>query len=84
MKSSTIQKRITYWEGILEKLMEAYEALVTGGVKSYTIDGRSLTRFDLETLRDEISEAEAKIDALQSELDGQRPRKAFGIIPAEW
>ena len=37
----------------LEKLMAAYEALVTGGVKSYMIDDRQLTRFDLPVLKKE-------------------------------
>lgn len=84
MKPETIQKRITFWEGVLEKLMAAYEAIAVSGVKSYTIDDRQLTKLDLPALRKEIEEAEAKIDALTNELNGQRPRKAFGIIPSDW
>ena len=84
MKKETIQKRLKYWENILEALMKAYEALISGGVKSYMIDDRQLTRFDLPVLKDEIEEAEQKIDALTAQLNGLQPRKAFGIVPRDW
>lgn len=84
MKAATIQKRIKFWEGTLEKLMAAYEALAAGGIKSYMIDDRQVTKIDLPVLRREIEEAEAKIETLTNELNGQRPRKAFGIIPSDW
>lgn len=84
MKAETIQKRLKFWENTLEKLMTAYEALIAGGVKSYMIDDRQLTRFDLPVLKKEIEDAEAKIEALTAELNGQRPRKAFGVIPVDW
>lgn len=84
MKTETIQKRLTFWENTLETLMKAYEALVSGGVKSYMIDDRQLTRFDLPVLKDEIEDAEKKIDALTAQLNGQSPRRAFGIVPMDW
>lgn len=84
MTTATIKRRLTFWEGTLEKLMAAYEALVDGGVKSYMIDDRQLTRFDLPVLEEQISEAEKRIDDLTAQLNGQRPRKAFGIVPMDW
>lgn len=84
MKTETIKRRLDFWESTLAKLMDAYEQLVSGGVKSYSIDDRQLTKFDLPALRREIEEAEKKIDALNAELSGSRPRKAFGIVPADW
>lgn len=85
MASRTIiQKRLTFWEDMHEKLQTAYLALVEGGVKSYTIDDRQLTRFDLSTLLKEIEEAERRIDELTAALKGTRPRKAFGVIPRDW
>lgn len=48
------------------------------------IDDRQLTRFDLPVLKNEIEDAEKKIDALTAQLNGQRPRKAFGIVPMDW
>lgn len=76
--------RLNFWRSTYEKLTAAYIALVDGRVKSYTIDDRQLTRFDLDTLRDEIEEAEKKIDELTALLNGRRPRKAFGVIPRDW
>ena len=84
MASKTIiKKRLEFWEAAYEKMQTAYLALVEGGVKSYTINDRSLSRFDLPELLKEIEEAEMKIDELTALLNGKRPRKAFGIIPRD-
>lgn len=79
-----IRKRLAYWEGVYEKLQAAYLALVEGGVKSYTIDDRSVTKFDIPNLLQQMEEIEKKIDELTAALEGKRPRKAFGIIPRDW
>ena len=42
-----------YYSKLIDKLTAAKLALVEGGVKSYTIDNRSLTRFDIDTLSSE-------------------------------
>ena len=55
-----------------------------GGGKSYVIDDRELTRFDLPDLKDEIEDAEKKVDELLAELNGRKPRKVFGIVPRDW
>lgn len=79
-----IRERLTYWEGVYEKLQTAYLALVEGGVKSYTIEDRSVTKFDAPNLLKEMEQIEQKIDELTAALEGKRPRKAFGIIPRDW
>lgn len=79
-----IRARLEFWKSALSKLRTAYLALIDGGVKSYTIDDRELTRFDLPALKKEIKEAEAKVDELSSLASGKRPRKAFGIVPRDW
>lgn len=79
-----VRARLTFWKSALEKLQAAYLALVDGRVKSYTIDDRQLTRFDLPSLKDEITEAEKKVDELTALLNGRKPRKAFGVIPRDW
>lgn len=84
MKETTIRKRLEYWESMLDKLMKAYEELISGGVKSYMIDDRQLTKFDLPELKREIESAEAKVDALTAQLSGGGSRKAFGIVPMDW
>ena len=85
MASKTIlEKRLTFRTKALEKLYDAYTALVDGGVQSYMIDDRQLTRFDLPALSEEIKTMESEIDALEAELAGRKRRKAFGVIPRDW
>ena len=84
MNRATIQERLTYWRAQLSRLMDAYVKLVEGGVKSYQIDDRSLTRFDLPSLKKAIEDAEEKVDEYEALLEGGRPRKAFGVIPRDW
>ena len=76
--------RLQFWQDALVKLRAAYLALVDGGVQSYTIDDRSLTRFDLPALLKEIEEAEKKVDELTALTNGRKARKAFGIVPRNW
>jgi len=53
-------------------------------VQRYRIDDRSLTKFDLPKLLEEIRRAEEIIDSLEALLEGKKPRKAFGVIPRDW
>ncbi len=85
MASKTIIKeRLSYWQGVYEKLQDAYVKLIEGGVKSYTIDDRTLTRFDIPDLLKQMEKIEEKIDELSAALEDKQPRKAFGIIPRDW
>ncbi len=76
--------RLQFWQDALVKMRAAYLALVDGGVQSYTIDDRSLTRFDLPSLLKEIQDAEKKVDELTALVSGRKSRKAFGIVPRNW
>ncbi len=84
MTKETLEKYLEKWRSQLDRLMDAYIALAEGGVKSYKIDDRELTRFDIPTLRKAIDEAEKKIAALEAELEGQKPRRAFAVLPRDW
>ena len=84
MDRETIIERLNYWKETLTKLMDAYVALIDGGVKSYSIDDRELTKFDLPSLEKRISNAEEKVDQYEALLTGKRPRKAFGVVPRDW
>lgn len=79
-----LRARLDFHKELLKNLREAYLALLNGGVKSYTIGQRSLTRFDISALKDEITEEEKKVDELTALLAGKKPRKAFGIVPRDW
>ena len=79
-----IEKRLVWRKEALDELQAAYTALVKGGVKSYRIHNRELTRFDLPNLMDEIRKMEAEIDALEALLADQRPRKAVAVVIRDW
>ena len=78
-----IQIRLDFWSTALDKLRAAYVALVEGGVKSYMLDDRQLTKFDVPALSEEIIQAENRVDELTNMLNGGRNRKAFGIVPRD-
>ncbi len=84
MKKSEARVMYEYYDKLIAKLTEAKLALVEGGVKSYTIDDRSLTRFDIDTLTDEIENAVRKRAEYAAILEGKKARKAFGIIPRDY
>lgn len=79
-----LKARLEFRRAALEKLRAAYLALVDGGVKSYTLENRIITRLDLPALKREIEEAERQMDELESLLTDSRPRRAIGIVPWDW
>ena len=84
MDKVELRARLEFRQKALSKLRKAYLALLDGGVKSYTIDDRQLTRFDLPDLKNAIEQMEDEVDELKAQLKGRRPRKAFGIVPRDW
>lgn len=84
MDRTEIKTRLEFHKSAAEKLRAAYLALVDGGAQSYTIGGRSLTKFDLETIHSEIKEHEKAIGELSALLNGGKRRKAVGIVPRDW
>ena len=84
MDKVELNARLEFRKSALSKLRKAYLALLDGGVKSYTIDDRQLTRFDLPDLENAIKQMENEVDELETQLKGRSPRKAFGIVPRDW
>lgn len=81
---------------LIEKLNEAKERrksyiarekeMLNGGVQSYTIGSRSLSRYntDLASIRATIKELDEEIATLEAQLHGCRPRKSVGVVPRDW
>ncbi len=67
-----------------EKLQTAYLAIAEGGVQSYSIGSRSLSKHDLAKIREEIAEHEKAISELTAALNGKSRRRAVGIVPRDW
>jgi hypothetical protein len=74
------KSRLAFRRAALDKLRTAYLALLDGGVKSYKIDDRELTKLDLDKLYNEITAMERQVDELEAVLNGGAGRKAFGVI----
>ena len=81
---SEMQIDLDFHKSAKEKLQAAYLAIADGGVQSYSIGSRSLTKHDLSKIRDEIAEHEKAIGELSAALKGKRRRKAVGIVPRDW
>lgn len=79
-----LKARLAFWKSALEKLREAYLALLDGGVKSYKIGNEELTRLDLVSLQKRIEEAEKKVDELEALLNGGASGRAYAVVPMDW
>jgi hypothetical protein len=83
-KKTVLVERLAFWKEVYEKYQHAYLALIEGKVQSYTIDDRTITRFQLGDLMKYMQEVETKIDELEAAIGGQKSRKAFAIVPRDW
>ena len=84
VSKKTAKAMYDYYTKLIDKLTDAKLKLLDGGVKSYTIDDRSLTRFDLDKLTAEIDDAVRKQAEYDAILNGRSPRKASGIVPRDF
>lgn len=78
-----LKNRLEFRQMVLDELYAAYTELSKGRVQSYTIGSRSLTKFDLTKLMEEIREIESEVDQLSSLLNGGKRRKSIGVIPRD-
>lgn len=83
MKIEIIKKRLALKEELLAQAYEAYAALLSGGVQSYTIGSRNLTRLNLPDLEETIAKLENEISELESLLDGGSRRRAVRVLPRD-
>lgn len=81
---SEIQFDLDFHRSAKEKLQAAYLAIADGGVQSYSIGSRSLTKHDLSKIREEIAEHEKAINELSAALNGKRRRRTVGVVPRDW
>lgn len=79
-----LQKRLTHRRTALDAAYNAYNALLSGQVQSYTIGSRNLTRLNLSELEHTISKLEKEIDGLEETLRSGHRRKAVAAVPMDW
>ena len=79
-----LKERLEFRRASVKVAREAYVALLSGQVQSYTIGSRNLTRLDLEKLKAEIDGLEKEIDELTAKMSGGYRRRAVGVVPRDW
>ena len=85
MASKTvIERRLSFRKLAIEELYKAYEALISGRVKSYMIDDRQLTYQSIPDLAEEIRTMEREIDELEAQLMGAKHMRSVGVLPMDW
>ena len=62
------------------------EMLSKGGVQSYAIGSRNLSRYQtgLADIQAMIEKLRKRVRELEAELAGQSPRRAIGVVPRDW
>lgn len=70
----------------LELYYEKEKAMLSDdGVQSYTIAGRSVSRYQYSlNIKEQIESLETERDELENLLCGYKPRKVFGVVPRDW
>ena len=83
---ATIEAELTAKRNRLELYLKREAEMLDGGVQSYCIGSRNLARYntDLSQIRDAIKQLEKEITNLEGALNGQKPRKAVGVVPRDW
>ena len=86
MNKQTIKEKIEEKKSRRAAYLDREAEMLTGGVQSYGIGSRNLTRYntDLSTIRVAIKELDEEIAILEGQLSGQSVRKAVGVIPRDW
>ena len=81
ISQKTARKMYNYYTERIDQLMHAQTELTEGGVKSYTIGDRQITKFDLTRLSSEIEEAVNKQAFYDDILHGRPTRGICTVIP---
>lgn len=86
MSTTDIQEEIKQAEARLKLYYDREAEMLSGGVQSYGIGSRNLTRYqtDLANIRAAIKELKAEIKELKAKAEGRGVRKAVGVVPRDW
>lgn len=86
MTRDAIARQLEIKQDRLAIYLAREKEMLTGGVQSYGIGSRNLSRYqtDLSNIRAAIKELEADIALLEGQLAGRSVRKAVGVVPRDW
>lgn len=83
VSEQTARKMYNYYTERIDQLIQAQTSLTTGGVKSYTIGDRQITKLDLSKLSQELDAAVEKQAFYEAILKGKPTRAIVGIVPTD-
>lgn len=83
ISKKTAKKMYEYYTAQIDRLIDAQTSLTAGGVKSYTIGDRQITRFDLGRLSAEIEEAVKQQSKYEAIMKGKPVRAMAAIVPTD-
>lgn len=83
ISKKTARKMYNYYTERIDQLIQAQTALTAGGVKSYTIGDRQITKFDLSRLSEELEKAVEMQSYYDNLLHGRPTRNMVGIVPTD-
>ena len=86
MDKARIKEKIEEKKARRSAYLDREAEMLTGGVQSYGIGSRNLTRYqtDLSNIRAAIKELEKEIEQLENQLSGRACRRAIGVVPRDW
>lgn len=86
MDKARIKEKLETKKARLSAYLDRETEMLTGGVQSYGIGSRNLTRYqtDLSNIRAAITELEKEIEQLENQLSGRASRRAIGVVPRDW
>ena len=86
MTKKELSQKLTDKKARLALYIQREAEMLSGGVQSYGIGSRNLTRYntDLAAIRAAIKELEDDIAELEALLNGRKPRKAVGVVIRDW
>lgn len=91
MARTEITVKLTQKQERLQMYLDREKYMLSpDGVQSYGIGAgsgsRNVQRYntDLADVQKMIHQLEEEIKELEAQAEGQRPRKAFGVVPVDW
>lgn len=86
MDKAKIREKLDAKRERLSAYLDREIEMLRGGVQSYGIGSRNLTRYqtDLANIRAAITELEKEIEQLENQLSGRASRRAIGVVPRDW